>query len=118
MKKLLFFICMIPTVIGSAQNSNKELNELHQQMQKGKLDSSLKNLDSLILRQTKSMDSAAIARDMELNNRNLDSFLADQKERRQKEKRNALLRLGFGILILAFGIFAMLRRRKPRQNKN
>ncbi len=118
MKKLLLLIFIIPGIIVYAQNSNKELNELHQQMQKSKLDSSLKNLDSLLLQQSKSMDSAAIARDMDLNNRNLDSFLAQQKERQQKEKRNAMIRIGLGGLILGFGIFAMRKRKKTRQYKN
>lgn len=48
--------------------------------------------------------------DQEQMNRNLNSFMQDLNERKKKEKRNAMLRIGFGIAMLIILIIGWRRR--------
>jgi len=104
MNKLLLILFLFYTSFSFCQSSSKEMLEKNEQL--------LKQMDSAILQQQKKKDSIAIARDIEHNNKNLDYFLADYKERQQKEKRRIWWRLGLGIAFAGIGVFAILRRRK------
>ena len=49
-------------------------------------------------------------------NRNLDNFLAMQKERERKQKQQMYIRIGIGVLFLVVLIVGMTRRRKQKNN--
>ncbi len=97
-----------------SQNSNKELNEMHQQMEKNRLslDSTKSNLDSSIQRANKINDSMDMVRQVESNNRNLTGLVSMMQERDRKERQAMWLRIGFGIAILALGIVGLMRKKK------
>ena len=58
------------------------------------------------------MDSANRQQMMEQNNRNLDAFMAMQREREAKQKKAMWIRLGLGVLFLGVLIFGVMRRKK------
>jgi len=123
MKFLFIPLFMVMNIIGYAQHKeskihdmNKEIQETHQ-----KVDSSLKELDSLNEQLNngykKTMDSIYDHLETERNNRNLDMFLQMQKEREAKQKKEAYLRIGLGVLFLGILVFGLMRRRKKPANK-
>ena len=63
--------------------------------------------DSLYLQRMK--------RSMNENGKVLEQFLADFKERQEREKRQAYIRTGLGIAFVAVLIYGLWRRRKSRQ---
>ena len=118
MKKifLLIFILPLAAVFAQTNNGTGKMQQKIEDQQK-QIDSTLKNLDSLnanIIKQSTNIDSLERARNQQQMNHNMDSFYSEMKERQDKEKRAAWMRIGFGILILAFGLFAIFRRRKPK----
>ena len=52
---------------------------------------------------------------LEQNNRNLNDFLRYQKELESRQKRNAFIRIGLGILFFGVLVFGLYRQRKKRQ---
>lgn len=44
----------------------------------------------------------------------LNNFMQDYKKKNDKAKRNALLRIGFGVLMLAVLVLSILRRRRVK----
>ncbi len=52
---------------------------------------------------------------MEQNSRNLDDFLKYRKELEARQKRNALIRIGIGILFFIVLLVGLSRRRKKQQ---
>ena len=117
MKRRLVLISMIACSIAFAQNSNKELNEIHQQLgkqQKQTRSDSTKmdTPESFYEQQSKRTDSLDNITHQEQFDRNMDGFYNEIKEREQKEKRNMWLRLGFGIILAAVGIYGVMRKKK------
>lgn len=97
---------------------------IHAQVDPKKLDSLAKSIDSSTKAYrywqdsfTKVQDSvyhAAISKDIENNSRNLNQFLAEQKRREAKERQQAIVRVIIGVVLLAIGIIAVVRRRKTK----
>ena len=78
--------------------------------------------DSAMIRLDRFRDSVSKAQEMEAfnktNQRNLNYFLQLQKERRAKEKRNAIIRIAIGIGFLIILVIGLRRRTKKAGNKN
>ena len=116
MKNLFTLLLIFTGTIALAQNSNKDLNEMHQQIEKNKLslDSTMKNLDSSLQRANKFNDSIAMARQMESNNRNLTGLVDMMQEREKKARQGMWLRIGLGIAFLIIGIVGIARMKKTK----
>ena len=114
MKTFCLSICFVFTATCFSQNTNKELTEKHQQLQKQQIssDSLSKNPDSLLQQSNKYYDSVAMTEQMERNNRNLDGLVSMMKERERKAKKQMWIRLGIGLAFLALGIYGFTRKRK------
>jgi len=72
------------------------------------------SMDSMLQRINDSMRKE----NLEQNNRNLDAFVALQKEREAKEKKRMYFRLGIGILFLAVMVIGLLRKRKKAKSRD
>ena len=116
MKNLFTLLVIFFTTSVFAQNSNKELDEKHQQIEKNRLslDSSLKNLDSSVYQVNSFLDSAETARQIESNNRNLTGLVSMMKERERKARQGMWLRIGFGIAMLIIAIIGFTRKKKVK----
>lgn len=112
---LLFFV-----ISSNAQNerdikaSQKQIDKINETKQK--IDSSFAKMNESIaasIAESKRV-SDSINNEMfqKQNERSLNAFMEMQRENAKKAKQRMWLRLGLGIAILGFGIFAMLRRRK------
>jgi len=109
-----FLFLLLFNTAAFAQNSNKDLNEMHQQIEKQRLtlDSNMNSMDSSIRQFNKFNDSISTARQIESNNRNLDGLVNMMQERERKEKQAMWLRIGLGIVILIVGIIGITRKKK------
>ncbi|MFN8298819.1 MAG: hypothetical protein U0T75_06920 [Chitinophagales bacterium] len=58
------------------------------------------------------IESTEFARSQEQMSRNLDSFVAEQKEQQKKQLRNMYIQLGFGAAMLVILVVGLLRKRK------
>ena len=116
MKNLLTLTLIFIGTIAFAQNSNKDLNEMHQQMEKNRLtlDSTTNSLDSSLQHVNKFTDSLETARRMESNNRNLDGLVSMMQERDRKARQGMWLRIGLGIAFLIIGIIGIARKKKTK----
>ena len=114
MKNLFTLFLIFFSISGLAQNSNRDLDEMHQQMEKNKisLDSTMNNLDSSLQRANKFNDSMETARQIESNNRNLTGLVNMMQDREKKERQTMWLRIGLGIGILIIGIIGIARKKK------
>jgi septal ring factor EnvC (AmiA/AmiB activator) len=117
MKKFALLLFLTIDTIAYSQNSNKDLNEMHQQIQeqRAKLDSSMKSTDSLIGQMNKRRDSEYNAHQTEQHINNLTGFFSDMKERERKQRQQMWMRIGFGMALLVIGIVAVMRRRKEKK---
>lgn len=113
------YLCILLLVIAMDSYAQNKDNPVSLQKQIDKIadikrqaDSNRARLDEAIAESRRKMDSVNMETFRKQNERNLDEFMYMQKERNKKEKQRMWLRLGFGIALLAFGVFAMLRRRK------
>ena len=115
MKKLALLFSVTICTISFAQN-NKDLNEMHQQIQqqRAKLDSSMKSTDSLIERMRQRRDSEYNAQQIQNNINKLNGLVSTMKERERKQKQQMWMRIGFGVVLLVVGIVAMRRRKKAK----
>jgi hypothetical protein len=77
--------------------------------------------DSALIRLTRFQDSIRKAEEMEefnkTNQKNLSYFLQLQKERRAKQKRNAIIRIAIGIGFLIILVIGLRRRAKKAGNR-
>ena len=117
MKKYLLITAIIFSVtVSSAQkDTSPKLLHIDSKELSKQIDSSMKQLDSINERLNNSykrMDSVYVRRQIEQNNRNLDTFMAMQREQQAKQKKAMWIRLGIGVLFLGVLIFGLLRRRK------
>ena len=117
MKKYLLIIAIMFSVTVSCAQKDTSPKLLHIDNEKlsKQIDSSMKQLDSINERLNNSykiMDSANRRQMMEQNNRNLDAFMAMQREREAKQKKAMWIRLGLGVLFLGVLIFGVMRRKK------
>lgn len=58
------------------------------------------------------INDSLIKESLEQNNRNLDAFMAMQKEREAKEKKRMYIRIGLGIFFLAVLVFGLIRKNR------
>ena len=116
MKTLFTLALIFFSTIAFAQNSNKDLNELHQQIEKNRqrLDSTMSAFDTTMQNATQFNDSMATARQIESNNRNLGGLVSMMKEREKKERQRMWLRIGLGIAFLIIAIIGIARRKKTK----
>ena len=70
-------------------------------------------IDSLVVNNNIA-DSIRKEKERAALHKDLNNFMQDYKKRDEKAKRNALLRIGFGILMLAVLIVGILSRRKGK----
>jgi parvulin-like peptidyl-prolyl isomerase len=124
MKLLVFIAILFITVGGYGQHQKQpKLNDMGKDLQKmqQQTDSSIKALDSLNAHLNdgykKTMDSVYNHLETEQNNRNMDMFLQMQREQQAKQKKEALLRIGLGVLFLGVLVFGLMRRRKKSAEK-
>ena len=97
------------------QNSNKDLNEVHQQLDKQRniTDSNTVKPDSLQLNQLS--NSIINTYESEQNNSNLDHFVSDYRERERKSRQQLWMRIGFGVILAVVGIIGISRRPKKKK---
>jgi hypothetical protein len=69
--------------------------------------------DSLVVNNTPA-DSIRKEKERTALHNDLNNFMQDYKKKNDKAKRNALLRIGFGVLMLAVLVVGILRRRKAK----
>lgn len=110
--KYLFISFLFLSTIASAQLSQKQLKEMHDNT--AKIESTTAKLNESINAGMHRMDSENRARTNEQMARNLDSFMANRKEQERKNMQRMYLRLGFGVLMLAV-LFAGWRRKKKQK---
>ena len=115
-KYLLITAVMFSVTVSYAQkDTSPKLLHIDNEKLSKQIDSSMKQLDSINERLNNSykiMDSANRRQMMEQNNRNLDAFMAMQREREAKQKKAMWIRLGLGVLFLGVLIFGVMRRKK------
>lgn len=68
-------------------------------------------MDTLFNGTYKKIQDDAMKRSLEQNNRNLESFMAGQREQQEKLKKRMWLRIGLGILFLIIGIVGFTRKK-------
>jgi len=78
--------------------------------------SSVPSPSSLIDSFNKAKQDEIFKQTMEQNSRNLDGFLQMRKEQEAKQKRNAMIRIGIGVLFLVVLAIGLLRRRRTKNN--
>jgi hypothetical protein len=116
MKNLYTLLFILFSVNTFAQNSNKELNEMHQQIEKNRrsLDSNLNSLDSSMIYVNQFSDSMETVRRMETNNRNLTGLVSMMEERERKARQAIWLRIGLGLAGLIIAIIGFTRKKKVK----
>lgn len=114
MKKRFTIFFLVINLIASAQYDSKQGRDIHKEIEKqmSSLDSIKTNIDSQIIKMSTFSDSAARAKDIEQNNRNLDALMTSMHEKDQQAKRRITWRIVFGLALLAMGIFGVFRKRK------
>jgi hypothetical protein len=64
-----------------------------------------------------SLDKARLQQNINQNERSLDSFLQEMKDRETKEKRRTYMRLGAGVILL-FALFVTIARRAKSRKRS
>lgn len=107
-RKFLLFLLLCFTILSSsAQISNGELKE-----NIAKMDSQTNELNKSLERNMHRIDSIEMVRSVEQMGRNMSSFMAQRSEQERKEKRQAYLRIGFGVLMLIILVIGLRRKKK------
>ena len=109
--RYLLFLFLLITSTTHAQLTKEQMQEVHDNTKK--IDSQSNALNESINASIHTMDSI----NRELSNkqmaRNMDAFMAEQKERDRKAKQGAYVRIGFGVLLFVVLIIGLRRKKKP-----
>lgn len=113
------FFSMIALSAYAQKRSQPKLEHIDNKKMQEQIDSSMKQLDSMNARinegykQTMhTVDSVNNHLQQEQNDRNLDAFMAMQKENEAKAKKAMWIRLGIGVVFLGVLVFGLMRKRK------
>lgn len=114
MKKLFLIFPLVINSIAFAQEGSKHMKDMHKEIERQmrSLDSLKVNLDSQIIKMGTFSDSAARAKDIEQNNRNLDAIMTPIHEKDRQVNRRIYWRIVFGLALLCIGIYGVFRKRK------
>ncbi|MGG9971821.1 hypothetical protein ACQ33O_08530 [Ferruginibacter sp. SUN002] len=112
MRYLLLFFLILSSVT-QAQLTQKQLDDLKENSKR--LDSITAKTNESINNSIRRMDSLTRAQSQKQMDRNLEAFMAVQKENQRKAKQGAFIRIGIGILLLVVLIIG-LRRKKKQQD--
>lgn len=117
MKKIVLLCCCSIITCWSIAQTTEELKKKAAEVkeQTRKIQEQGKAIDSFLQHQSDSLRQKQLQRELENNNRNLDAFVAMQKERDAKQKKQMWFRLGFGGLMLVVLIVGLARRKKAAQ---
>jgi hypothetical protein len=123
MKKVILFLLILtafsaeaqhkshknPDTIGTLKPLDLNLDKLQRE-----IDSTNKITDSLMKASTKRMMDEDVKRMTENNERNLNAFVAMQKERERKQRQSMWIRLALGGTFLIVFLVGLARRRKKK----
>src|SRR5687768_16558860 len=109
MRKLLLLTLLITTIFSYAQVDTPGVRkDRTATIKPDSTDDRLKKFQDSVTEQVTIENSGYNA---EQNTRNLESLMRSMDERRAKEKKAAMIRIGIGVLFLALLVFGLLRRR-------
>jgi hypothetical protein len=108
MKKLLLILFLFESLTGVCQTGNS-INNAGEKKGKGDTGSSvlIRSYDSL-LQTNPAFDSIQFDKDME---RNISGLVEMQNTRRNREKRNAMIRIGIGVAFLIVLVIGLSRKK-------
>lgn len=109
MKYLLAFLLLF-TSVANAQLTDKQLKEMQDNIVK--MDSTSAKLNDVIKENMLVKDSLNMEEFSNQNARNLDAFMAEQKNRERKLSQRMYWRIGFGVLMLIILGVGMARKKK------
>ena len=117
MRKLFITLFLSAAFLVNGQKKTQpKLEPIDNEKMHKQIDSSMKAMDSLNAQINgsfkKGIDSAYNHLQQEQNNRNLDAFMAMQRERQAKEKKRMWTRLGLGIFFFAVLVYGVMRKKK------
>ena len=101
---------------GTEKNSIKKNEQLQRDIEKGmkELDASQKTFDSNQKLYYDSLKEMMMQKDIEQNNKNLDAFMAEKKEKDRNEEKSIWLRT---VLLLIIGVAGMIIIKMRRKEK-
>ena len=118
MKKFFFFAALIlstATLFSQNEGMGKQKQDSEEWRLKNlriKMDSQQRVSDSFWNNQQKAVDSLQMAIATRQMGNNLDGFMYEQRAREKKARLAIWIRIGFGLGLLALGIFGLMRKRK------
>lgn len=115
MRHLLTAICILVQLSCFSQIEKNKLDSLNRV-----IDSGVKNQQAAQDSFTKRQDSiyqARVIKKIKANNKNLDFVVQQIKDIKAKEKRQTLIRIGIGFLLLTL-LFVVLIRKRKKSGKN
>ncbi len=107
MKKSVWIVLLFFSVACFSQaDSNRQKPSLRlRNLDRDSIAVKLKALDSVVKTETANREFESMQRD-------LNEFMQQQEERTRKQKRNAIFRIGFGLMMLAVLVIGLRRRKK------
>ena len=100
--KYLSILLLLFVSVANAQLTDKQLQEMRDNA--AKMESTTAKLNNSISENMRVKDSLNMEEFSKQNARNLDAFMAERREQENKNKKRMYWRLGFGVLMLVFGI--------------
>jgi hypothetical protein len=112
MKKLLSILFLFIYTGVTAQLSEKQLNQLHENT--AKAESSRVRLEAGLKETQRAMDSINRDNFNKQNIRNLNAFMAQRKVQEQKAEKRMYWRLGFGVLMVVVLVVGWRRKKEKK----
>lgn len=109
--------------LAMAQINSDSLSSLSRRIDSGtrasraNMDSISRRIDSIRNRALEYNDSITRAQSMEQMDRNFESFMAERQKQEEKQRRNAYIRIAFGLAGFGLLIFSILRNRKKKKEQ-
>lgn len=118
MKFLAAFLILLYTFTGYSQEKNTSITDLDIEKIRRQRDSSMKRMDSLLAASTERMQDQNFQQTMEQNERTLNSFVAEQKERRKRSEKSMWISGSMLVFGIGMSIAGILRRKKKSKSAN